>query len=156
MHNFWHKSWSRFIHIQIRSLVNADLSVSLNQWLRLLVWVRVASRSHVRVASRSQGTNFATKIFNFGGFDAVDAGKYHVPFLLRVLSLSLKLNHGCVHSTAGRLQCAGGSNLPKIWNFKSSRNSETVKDWAAPRYKTPFQFCHITFLAMLGRLIIII
>ena len=33
--------------------------------------VRVASRSHVRVASRSQGTNFETKIFNLGVFLAV-------------------------------------------------------------------------------------
>ena len=30
--------------------------------------VQVASRSHVRVASRSQGTNFGTKIFNFRCF----------------------------------------------------------------------------------------
>ena len=33
--------------------------------------VRVASRSHVRVASRSQGTNFETKIFNFRCFLAL-------------------------------------------------------------------------------------
>ena len=38
---------------------------------RLEVSSRVASRSHVRVASRSQGTNFETKIFNFRWFWAL-------------------------------------------------------------------------------------
>ena len=33
--------------------------------------LRVASRSHVQVASRSQGTNFETKIFNFRCFLAL-------------------------------------------------------------------------------------
>ena len=37
----------------------------------LKVSSRVASRSHVRVASRSQGTNFETKIFNFRCFLAL-------------------------------------------------------------------------------------
>ena len=37
----------------------------------LKVSSQVASRSHVRVASRSQGTNFGTKIFNFRCFLAL-------------------------------------------------------------------------------------
>ena len=47
---------------------------------------RVASRSHVRVASRSQGRNFETKIFNFRWcFGPFDRNKrYHTPLLSKI------------------------------------------------------------------------
>ena len=52
----------------------------------LEVPLRVASRSHVRVASRSQGRNFETKIFNFRWcFGPFDRNKrYHTPLLSKI------------------------------------------------------------------------
>ena len=46
----------------------------------------VASRSHVRVASRSQGTNFETKIFNFRCFFGPSGRNelYHTPLLSKI------------------------------------------------------------------------
>ena len=51
--------------------------------------VRVASRSHVRVASRSQGTNFETKIFNFRCFfgPSDQKGLIHTPLLSKIWGL---------------------------------------------------------------------
>ena len=52
----------------------------------LEVSLPVASRSYVQVASRSQGTNFETKILNFGCFfGPSDRNElYHTPLLSKI------------------------------------------------------------------------
>ena len=75
---------------------------------------RVASRSHVQVASRSQGTNFETKFFNFMCyFGPSDQNEhYHTPVSAGTPGRSDRA--ACSGRNANSLFCSAGNQTQTV------------------------------------------